>query len=226
MKVKRKDLDEVSEDFSDFSLSSPARKIRRLDAELAPIMEVIEEEPIMDMGFNPPTIQVQPVEETEPSTIFRMPAESEQTFNNDERALVLYKPVNATCWQSPDVSITVNQDLIPGFKNGLFWSGPSDFLRSVEDQTDFKDKKDGTNDCLAVVPWVSNQLPSASGVDGPAVTELSEPMETEDVEGATMEIEEGMDTRSYEGLQQWQQQHCMTPQVPPSAAATPIMWSW
>ena len=30
LKMKRKDLDDVNDDFSDFSLSSPARKIRRL----------------------------------------------------------------------------------------------------------------------------------------------------------------------------------------------------
>lgn len=30
MKMKRKDLDQINDDFSDFSLSSPARKIRRL----------------------------------------------------------------------------------------------------------------------------------------------------------------------------------------------------
>lgn len=30
MKMKRKDIEEVNDDFSDFSLSSPARKIRRL----------------------------------------------------------------------------------------------------------------------------------------------------------------------------------------------------
>lgn len=30
VKMKRKDLEEVNDDFSEFSLSSPARKIRRL----------------------------------------------------------------------------------------------------------------------------------------------------------------------------------------------------
>lgn len=30
MKMKRKDLDQINDEFSDFSLSSPARKIRRL----------------------------------------------------------------------------------------------------------------------------------------------------------------------------------------------------
>lgn len=30
LKMKRKDLEQVSDEFSDFSLSAPARKIRRL----------------------------------------------------------------------------------------------------------------------------------------------------------------------------------------------------
>ncbi|XP_058736035.1 uncharacterized protein LOC131608123 [Vicia villosa] len=55
-------VDQISHDFSDFSLSSPATKIRRLDAELTPIVE--EEE-----------------EENEPLTV-----------SNDERAIVLFKP--------------------------------------------------------------------------------------------------------------------------------------
>ncbi|KAF5181519.1 Dbh-like monooxygenase [Thalictrum thalictroides] len=222
--MKRKDVDEVSNDFSDFSLSSPATKIRRLNGELSPIMEVeLEEEPRMDMGLNPFQVQAA-VEVTEPSSSTVMMMPEPEPLNNEERALVLYKPVNATLWKSPDVSITVNQDLIPSFKNGIFWPGHSDCVRLAEDQPDFKDK-DETNDCLAVVPWVSYQLPFSSGGDGPAMTEVSEPMEAEDAEGGTMEIEESVDTRAYEGLQHWQQQHCMTPQVPPSTAATPIMWS-
>ena len=56
-KLKRKDIDLVNDDFSDFSLSSPATKIRRLDAELPPIIE--EEEPFVEnhekaiVVFNP-----------------------------------------------------------------------------------------------------------------------------------------------------------------------------
>ncbi|KAE8657966.1 hypothetical protein F3Y22_tig00116976pilonHSYRG00207 [Hibiscus syriacus] len=38
-KFKRKNIDQVNDDFSDFSLSSPATKIRRLDADLPPIIE-------------------------------------------------------------------------------------------------------------------------------------------------------------------------------------------
>ncbi|CAL5215029.1 unnamed protein product [Lathyrus oleraceus] len=39
-------VDQISHDFSDFSLSSPATKIRRLDAELTPIVEEEENEPL------------------------------------------------------------------------------------------------------------------------------------------------------------------------------------
>ncbi|KAK9098313.1 hypothetical protein Syun_025358 [Stephania yunnanensis] len=49
MKMKRKDLEEVVDDFTDFYLTSPARKIRRLDAELPPIME--EDEPGIPIGL-------------------------------------------------------------------------------------------------------------------------------------------------------------------------------
>ncbi|KAK8601985.1 hypothetical protein V6N13_058348 [Hibiscus sabdariffa] len=38
-KLKRKDVDQVNNNFSDFSLSSPATKIRRLDADSSPIIE-------------------------------------------------------------------------------------------------------------------------------------------------------------------------------------------
>ncbi|XP_022728664.1 uncharacterized protein LOC111284204 [Durio zibethinus] len=43
-KLKR-DIDQVNDDFSDFSLSSPATKIRRLDADLPPIIEEEESFP-------------------------------------------------------------------------------------------------------------------------------------------------------------------------------------
>ncbi|XVF69890.1 hypothetical protein PTKIN_Ptkin11bG0117400 [Pterospermum kingtungense] len=45
-KLKRKEIDQVNDDFSDFSLSSPATKIRRLDSELPPIIE--EDEPFSE----------------------------------------------------------------------------------------------------------------------------------------------------------------------------------
>ncbi|KAJ1408162.1 hypothetical protein SESBI_23693 [Sesbania bispinosa] len=62
--LKRKvGVNEISDDFSDFSLSSPATKIRRLDAGLPPIVE--EEEPSLPL----------------------------HPHQNEERALVLFKPL-------------------------------------------------------------------------------------------------------------------------------------
>ncbi|KAF9617532.1 hypothetical protein IFM89_037344 [Coptis chinensis] len=221
LKMKRKELEDVYDDFSDFSLSSPARKIRRLDADLPPIME--EEDQLgIPVDIEMPTVSRQIIEQ-EPL--------------NEERALVLYKPVNTSPLQLSDLSITVNGDLFPGLKNGSFWSGYSGLFKTGENQTEPMGKNAGTNNCLAVVPWVSNKLPSAPGTDSGAVTELSEPMEAEDVE--VMEIEDDSNKMTSEeqagntnawgvaeGLQQWQQQHCMTPQLPPSTATPPVMWSW
>ncbi|KAL1204627.1 hypothetical protein V5N11_004027 [Cardamine amara subsp. amara] len=48
-KMKRKYMDRVNDDFSDFSLSSPATKIRRLDLDLPPI---IEEDEIQSVPVN------------------------------------------------------------------------------------------------------------------------------------------------------------------------------
>ncbi|CAA7057914.1 unnamed protein product [Microthlaspi erraticum] len=67
---KRKEIARVNDEFSDFSLSSPARKIRRLDSNLQPIMEEdVDLPPIMAEE----EIQSAPV--------------------NEERAIVLYKPI-------------------------------------------------------------------------------------------------------------------------------------
>ncbi|KAK7845251.1 hypothetical protein CFP56_009873 [Quercus suber] len=194
-KMKRKDLelDEFSDDFSDFSLSAPARKIRRLDAELPPIME--EEEAIIeDLELSP---------------------------NNEEMAIVLFKPVNAPFVQhSPsNLSFSVDSELISGFKK--------------EEASNA-----ATRGCLAVVPWVPSQLPPmpATQMEAPEASEL---MEAEETGATTMDIEEDYNNAGIgqvhpsvnvcgempgsEGLHQWQQQHCMMPQFPQNTS-TPITW--
>lgn len=227
VKMKRKDLEEVNDDFSEFSLSSPARKIRRLDAELPPIME--EEEPAISIVCDQQLVA--PVEEPVPSTL------------NEERALVLYKPVNAQLLQSSsssNLSLRVNTDLIPGLKNQVIWQGCANAMPEL--MRDGDNEVATTASCLAVVPWVPSQYQHqvgttlGTGVSGMG-TGLSEPMEAEATDVSLMEVEEenvpvvvdglrkaptGMGEG--EGLQQWQQ-HCMTPQLPQNAS-TPIMWSW
>ncbi|RZC56889.1 hypothetical protein C5167_015755 [Papaver somniferum] len=243
MKMKRKDLEEVSDEFSDFSLSSPARKIRRLDAELSPIME----EPI---GYD----QIIPDEEQRVSPIIPVVEEVEDDViilpvENEERAIVLYKPME----NSPSLNslssfeVTVNSDLIPSIKDrhGL-WSGHRGLLKDLDNEEERRRKENagGKGECLAVVPWVASQFPSASGNNmATADVTTNDPMEAEvEVDNADMDIE--MDQMVNDmgvvqgqeqpiamgaggGFQQWSQpqQHCMTPPFPQNNS-TPIMWSW
>ncbi|XP_010263305.1 PREDICTED: uncharacterized protein LOC104601606 [Nelumbo nucifera] len=231
MKMKRKDLEEVYDEFSDFSLSSPARKIRRLDAELPPIMEE-EEAPEIAMGFEQivseqPDITRQQLGAVTTEAVPSVPL-------NEERALVLYNPANTPMLKtpsSPGFSITVNSDLIPGLKDHIFWSNHTKSVKTTEDEAASADKnKSVTNDSLAVVPWVPYQHPTFSGTEVPAPG-LSEMMEAEG-DATMMEIEDEDGGQAWgtdaivgggESLQQWQQQHCMTPEFPQNTS-TPVMW--
>lgn len=206
MKTKRKEIEDVYDDFSDFSLLSPARKIRRLDAELPPIIE--ESEP------NGGPVDIDLDLDTQLQEEACVPV-------NEERAIVLYNPVNSSV--SPNVSITVNPGLFPSFKNGVLWPGHYRFLISEEDELASEEK----NDCLAVVPWVSNPLTSAQAVAPQVQQELSEPMDIEEDCSTRGGVDQSGIMYGSDGvLPHWQQQHCMTPEVPPNAATTPVMWSW
>ncbi|PWA34176.1 hypothetical protein CTI12_AA621570 [Artemisia annua] len=102
-KLKRKDLHDHRDDFSDYLASSPATKIRRLDAELPPI---IEEEEMSNAacadGF------VEEIVRGSNVTIDELP-------ENDERAIVLYDPANNVP-RSP-FTVSVNSDFLSGFKS-------------------------------------------------------------------------------------------------------------
>lgn len=71
---------------------------------------------------------------------------------------------------------------------------------------------------------------STSGDEVVPQIDVSDMMEADDVEVSTMDVEGntvgseqkvGMNVN--EGLQQWQQQHCMIPQ-PPQNVSSPIVW--
>ncbi|KAK3011054.1 hypothetical protein RJ639_012464 [Escallonia herrerae] len=215
LKMKRKEIEEVNDEFSDFSLSSPARKIRRLDAELPPIME--EDETDVPVAFEDKVGGNVVIEEL-----------PQEVAGTEERAIVLFKPMNASLLQSPS-GFSVNPDLISGFKNQLLWPRKSDLLKATEDEAEGRDT---TNECLAVVPWVSSQFPPAAGAED-SQNVLPDSMEAEETEAAAMDVEDdyvSMEQRPgnqelggmavSEGLHQWQQ-HCMIPQPPQH---TPIVW--
>uniref|UniRef100_A0A7C9CDU6 Uncharacterized protein n=1 Tax=Opuntia streptacantha TaxID=393608 RepID=A0A7C9CDU6_OPUST len=113
MKLKRKDLHEVNDDFSDFSLSSPARKIRRLDAELPPIIE--EEEAEIPLGYghsvSQGAISNGAGEELKALDIEELPFVSE----NEDKALVPFNPMNGLLHSATNYSVDPN--LISCFKS-------------------------------------------------------------------------------------------------------------
>ncbi|KAL8222943.1 hypothetical protein R6Q57_020342 [Mikania cordata] len=197
-KLKRKDLEQVNDDFCDFSLSSPARKIRRLDAELPPIIE--EEE------------MVNPVIVGQPEAAEAV----DDMIVNEERAIVLYDPMNnipLLQLKSP-ISVSVNSNFLSGFTNRVLWSNQSHVLESLNGMKEKQDEQNIINGSLAVVPWVPmhSQPQSMAEVEIPHTEEVSDMMEIEEEDDGHM--------NEFGSVKQWQQ-HCMIPHN----LSTPIAWS-
>nr|GMC65048.1 STE20-like serine/threonine-protein kinase [Ipomoea batatas] len=227
LKMKRKDLEQVSDEFSDFSLSAPARKIRRLDAELPPILEEIEDDRDIPVAFVPsPSGQSFGGYGRRGVQIEELP----DVPDNKETAIVLFKPMDTPFVLTPqNFSVKIDPQFISGLKNQVPWRSQSNQLGQDEDGAkEMGNTSAARNQCLAVVPWVPSQFPT----QGSSQTDITDMMDAEELEEATMEVEDNgfaaadqrsMDMGGNEGLQQWQQQHCMVPQ-PPQNVSTPITW--
>ncbi|XP_074273702.1 uncharacterized protein LOC141597225 isoform X2 [Silene latifolia] len=230
LKAKRKELEEFNDDFSEFSLSSPARKIRRLDVELPPIVE--EEDTNVPMSYEqviPSNVIVDGIsDQLEIPDIEDLPPVPE----NKEKAIVLFKPMSTPPSYSGS-TFSIDPDLIASFKNQAFWRVN---VNAVQPNSKDEDLTDGEkleeSSCRAVVPWV----PSQQLIFKPEVLESqaeeSDAMDAEEPEVTTMEIENagGQTSDSYrlsrvtEGMpSQWQQQHCTIPQ-PLENKPTPVVW--
>ncbi|MQL77718.1 hypothetical protein Taro_010142 [Colocasia esculenta] len=235
-KVKRKELEEVYDEFSEFSLSSPARKIRRLDAELPPIME--EEEPAATLVFGQPLPEEELQICSKQLTSAELTNAEASTPLNDERAIVLYKPVNVPVLDSScpsNVFLSVDPDMIAGFKNQVLWRSRQNIVKTRDEEAEASSgngQAAGTS-CLAVVPWMPSQVSEPANVSGAKNRLVEQEMAPADAEGSSMdiEVEQGQANgvtipgiAAADGLQHWQQ-HCMTTQVGASES-TPVMWSW
>lgn len=231
-KLKRKDLDEVNDDFCDFSLSSPAWKIRRLDAELPPIVE--EEETVNPVVFaQPAPPQDTFVEQVVSDNPIAIPELSGSLPVNEERAIVLFDPMNNMLPLQPrqPFSISVNSDFLSGYKSPVLWSNRSHLLKSLGGKKEKHDDNNSepNNGSLAVVPWVPMHSQQQAMAEN-RMEVVSEMMDADDMEATTMDIEDqqkpGAEFGSVSGgddVNQWQQ-HCMIPQ-PPHNLSTPIAWS-
>lgn len=233
LKMKRKDLEDVYDEFSDFSLSSPARKIRRLDAELPPIIEEVEEPEIpiaFEQAATYPSFGSNAVNRG--LVIEELPSVPE----NEERAIVLFKPMNTPPVNSPsNLSVKVDPQFINGFKSQVFWENRANAFRPADNEATQQEDSSSAKQCLAVVPWVPSQLPSAEVAEVLGQPDISDMMDAEDIDGVAMDVEDSSvnaEPRTAvgaaavgvnEGLHHWQQQHCMTAQLPQNTS-TPIVW--
>lgn len=111
------------------------------------------------------------------------------------------------------------------------WSNRSSSWKLTDDETVEENDTGSGNGCRAVVPWVPSQVSSACGTEYPPQTDTSEMMDAEEVEQATMEVEEtnsiaqsnGNDASGLnlnEQVHQWQQQHCLFSQPPYNTTTT------
>lgn len=113
----------------------------------------------------------------------------------------------------------------------MLWSKQSNQWGASASEDSEQEKNSGAGkECLAVVPWVPSRLPSAAGSVALPQMDVSDMMEAEETEASTMDVEDeaggfnqatGM--HMHEGLNQWQQQHCLIPQ-PPHNTSAPIVW--
>lgn len=226
-------MEDVYDEFSDFSLSSPARKIRRLDAELPPIIEEVEEPEIpiaFEQAATYPSFGINAVNRG--LVIEELPSVPE----NEERAIVLFKPMNTPPVHSPsNLSVKVDPQFINGFKSQVFWENRANAFRPADNEITQQEDSSSAKQCLAVVPWVPSQLPSAEVAEVLGQPDISDMMDAEDIDGVAMDVEDssvnaeprtavGVGAVSVnEGLHHWQQQHCMTTQLPQNTS-TPIVW--
>ncbi|KAF8685997.1 hypothetical protein HU200_043925 [Digitaria exilis] len=216
---KRKELDQVVDGLSDFSLSGPAAKSRRLDPGLPPIME--EEPPAPSMAFQMLGEKINHVVDM-PSVEVMMEGATSDHVPSEDMALVLYKPVDSPAPFGAGISSSsfiVSSDLIRGLKNHAF---------NQVNCRELADKSPERSNSLALVPWKPQlSLRSDRGASEPESEQMLEvPMEADETEVTSMDFEEEPKATAggFDGENVLQWQHCMTlPSLPNPSSH--MMWS-
>ncbi|KAL0903348.1 hypothetical protein M5K25_027721 [Dendrobium thyrsiflorum] len=202
-RMKRRGVGEIYDDFTDLSLSAPATKIRRLDAEFPPFME--ERQQVVGSMLDVELSEGE-MSNAAPNAGVTMNESSFPPAGNVERALVLYKPVNYQL----DPSLNINPELITGLRKSVFWPGSCDIV-----QESFG--KGYHINCLALVPWAPSESHTTATMVELSTSRselLEEPMEIENDQSAKSGIE-------CESFHQWQK-HCMLPELTQTTTAAPI----
>ncbi|XP_038984331.1 uncharacterized protein LOC103701569 isoform X2 [Phoenix dactylifera] len=207
-KAKRKDLEPVRDDFSDFLFASQSKKFKTLDAELPLVIK--EEEPVIPLEFE----QQLPKEQTYSSMqqARAVMAENIPDFkSNGNSKFCFHKPLKAAVVQSPcstDVSFRLHSDLISGQ-----YFLPRDPNLMIMEEVPMENRPVPVKNHFDVVPLVPSQAFVTSHVieDVMSRSNLLEPMEAEEEQDALMELEEDME-----------QQYHMTAQL---YTSNPVLWS-
>ncbi|KAJ0984154.1 hypothetical protein J5N97_002510 [Dioscorea zingiberensis] len=176
------------------------KRIRMLESWLPSIMEEEEEAQKMNVSCHEASI-------VKTETILATPS-------NEEKESVLYNATEEPLLQPSclsNISLKISPELLAGLKSRVFWPR-NPYLMVVAGA-----QIDNTSTCSAIIPWMPSNVikpPIASHESRSAV----DPMEVEQGEGASMEVEEPKEQTAYHGLdgkefQQWQQQQCMPPQL-------------
>ncbi|XP_039047804.1 uncharacterized protein LOC120188394 [Hibiscus syriacus] len=202
--LKRKDIDQVNDDFSGFSLSSPATKIRRLDVDLPPIIEedsFPENHERAIVLFNPNPLLLDPNE----------------------------PPLCSPPPSTPFVSL--HSDLISGFKNQFLRATDTKSAETEESKKESEGCLAMVPWVPSQIPSVESRgleqeipIPESMETDEMDVEENCNDKESmQEVHGYQFQ---GLKPR--EAFHHWTQpqpqQHCMIPQ-PPQYPFTPITWS-
>lgn len=223
--LKRKDAPELWMDDDvgpGFPVASRATKIRRLNADVLPVVpgdgEVVPPPP----GTQPPVAGFGVVEEAPMCGDVAVVPVDVAPPANEERAIVLYRPAEAERRLllgplRPGGHLRVNPEWIHAL-NGTMLQEASNHRALFEGLAGTESSN------LAMVPWAP---PRAQ-----ATSTAAEMMEAEDGEGASMEVEQDRAEQQL-SMPQWpqqqqQQQHCMVQQPIPAATfqPSPVTWSW
>ncbi|XWS52295.1 hypothetical protein CRYUN_Cryun11dG0056000 [Craigia yunnanensis] len=197
-KLKRKDIDQVNDDFSNFSLSSPATKIRRLDADLPPI---IEEEESFPENQEKAIVLFNPILLHNPH-LLRSPSTLSISLSSD-----LISGFKNQFLQASDMKF-------------------AGFDEAKTEQS--KKATEGCLAVVPWVPSQIPSVESRDGeLEVPELMEADEmDVEENNSDNARMEQGHGYEfggLKQNEGLHHWPQQHCMMPQ-PSQNSFTPITW--
>ncbi|XP_047947367.1 uncharacterized protein LOC125193583 [Salvia hispanica] len=226
-RMKRKDFEHVNDDVSDFIFSSPATKIRRLDAELPPMM-IVEEEPEVAAATFDQSQQLLPELSSKSGGL---KIEELPDLGENERAIVLYQPSTPIVRSPANFSVSLDPRFISALKNQVLRSSSVNSWRLDSDEGVTEDDTDissSGNGCQAIVPWLPRP---ANGDNSYQQFDGGEMMEAEETgEATSMDVEDSPSIQQSnsgsvplsQGLPQWQQ-HCTISQ-PPQNTAMPIVW--